>query len=69
VVISNGKAGRKQPLLKKRRKIFCTLGRGVVADVAHDPDYQSFFASFCSQKEDFLLFLGQEKISDAPLGN
>jgi hypothetical protein len=38
--------------LKKRTKKLLDLGvMGGVADHAHDPANQSFFASFCSQKE------------------
>jgi hypothetical protein len=36
---------------KKNQKTFGCLGMGRGRDNAHDPVNQSFFASFCSQKE------------------
>jgi hypothetical protein len=41
--------------LKKNQKIFGPGAMGEGGNTAHDPDYQSFFASFCSQKEALAL--------------
>jgi hypothetical protein len=42
-------------LKKAAQKLLLCWAMGVVADIAHGPDYRSFFASFCSQKEVFPL--------------
>jgi hypothetical protein len=42
-------------LKKAAQKLLLCWAMGCVSDNAHDPASQSFFASFCSQKEAFLL--------------
>jgi hypothetical protein len=43
-------------LKKAAQKLLLFWAMGVVGADAHGPEYQSFFASFCSQKEAFPLF-------------
>jgi hypothetical protein len=38
-------------LKKRTKKLLLLRGLGVNGDNARDPEEQSFFASFCSQKE------------------
>ncbi|HTJ90299.1 MAG TPA: hypothetical protein VL356_09010 [Acidocella sp.] len=42
-------------LKKAAQKLFFCWAMGGVGDNAHGPEQQSFFASFCSQKEAFLF--------------
>jgi hypothetical protein len=44
-------------LKKAAQKLLRCWVMGVVADTAHGPANQSFFASFCSQKEGLLFRL------------
>jgi hypothetical protein len=43
----------------RTKKLPLIAAKGVGAATAHGPDYQSFFASFCSQKEVLPSFLEQ----------
>jgi hypothetical protein len=43
--------GSSRFLKKAAQKFWLIWAMGAVADNAHGPDYRSFFASFCSQKE------------------
>jgi hypothetical protein len=47
-------------LKKAAQKLLLCWGKGVVPDNALAPGYQSFFATFCSQKVAFTNLKGQK---------
>ncbi|HEY1856518.1 hypothetical protein [Acidocella sp.] len=62
---SSAAAGKESSrfLKKAAQKLFLCWAMGCVGDNANGPEEQSFFASFCSQKEAFLIALRAEIIT------